>query len=136
MLVNTCNIDHRVTLLDTAMHRMLRIAFINHYQIYWNFYNLGERKRKLTAAVLSDHHGQKKGKKSKEGLEGEDIGAIGRILQKALQKRTREKLEADGVRVIESLVHVPVSSSGGSLSSGRTSMSDMRSEDLSQPSVT
>ena len=75
----------------------------------------GERKRKLTAAVLSDHHGQKKGKKSKEGLEGEDIGAIGRILQKALQKRTSQKLggdvgAADTVKVIESVIHVPISS--------------------------
>lgn len=112
----------------------MHVALNNHSQIYFHQYDLGERKRKLTAAVLSDHHGQKKGKKSKEGLEGEDIGAIGRILQKALQKRTREKAEADGVRVIESVVHVPVSA-GGSLSSGRTSMSDMHSEDLSQPSV-
>lgn len=66
--------------------------------------------------MLSDHHGQKKGKKSKEGLEGEDIGAIGRILQKALQKRTSQKLggedaSANGnVKVIESVIHVPISS--------------------------
>ena len=79
--------------------------------------HLGERKRKLTAAVLSDHHGQKKGKKSKEGLEGEDIGAIGRILQKALQKRTNQKLgigadagATGAVQVIESVIHVPISS--------------------------
>lgn len=103
---------------------------------------LGERKRKLTAAVLSDHHGQKKGKKSKEGLEGEDIGAIGRILQKALQKRASERAEAVGsVRVIESVIHVPVSTtasarSSSSLSSGRTSVGDLTNEDLSQPSVT
>jgi hypothetical protein len=65
----------------------------------------GERKRQLTAAVLSDNHGkEKKGKKGKEG-EG-DIGEIGRILQKALQ-RSREKAEEQGtssssVTVIES----------------------------------
>jgi hypothetical protein len=125
----------RVALFGTSLCRRLRTTFINRCQIPSDLCKLGERKRKLTAAVLSDHHGQKKGKKSKEGLEGEDIGAIGRILQKALQKRTREKQEADGVRVIESVIHVPVPA-GGSLSSGRTSMSDMHSEDLSQPSMT
>lgn len=51
---------------------------------------IGERKRKLTSAVLSDTHGMhtKKG----EGLtekrnihaDQDDIGAIGRILQKSL----------------------------------------------------
>ena len=93
---------------------------------------------------MSDHHGQKKGKKSKEGLEGEDIGAIGRILQKALQKRASEKAGAEAVgsvRVIESVIHVPVSTtasarSSSSLSSGRTSVGDLCNEDLSQPSVT
>lgn len=68
----------------------------------------GERKRQLTAAVLSDNHGkEKKGKKSKEG-EG-DIGEIGRILQKALQRSALNQLEkskeegtSSGVTVVES----------------------------------
>lgn len=130
-----CSLVFTVNLSYLCNSRTLYIAGSNNIQNNNNLLKLGERKRKLTAAVLSDHHGQKKGKKSKEGLEGEDIGAIGRILQKALQKRTREKAEASGVRVIESVIQVPVSA-GGSLSSGRTSLSDMHSEDLSQPSVT
>jgi hypothetical protein len=75
----------------------------------------GERKRKLTAAVLSDHHAVKKGKKGKEGVAGEgDIGAIGRILQKALQ-RSREKAEqaasggsSSSIKVIESTEYVDI----------------------------
>ena len=120
-------------------------------------YSVGERKRKLTAAVLSDHHGAKKGKKAKDVADGEgDIGAIGRILQKALQKRTREKEIITGgglesVTVIEGVIHVSVSehkleesrnkvmtatSSSSSLSSGRTSGSDLYSiDDLSQKST-
>ena len=119
---------------------------------------LGERKRQLTAAVLSDHHGAKKGKKAKDSADGEgDIGAIGRILQRALQKRTREKegiatpnRSQGGVKVIESVMHVSVSAvnseesrnrivttvSNSSLSSGRTSGSDTYSmDDLSQKSA-
>ena len=102
--------------------------------------------------MLSDHHGVKKGKKAKEGLDGEaDIGAIGRILQRALQKRSREveeKAAGGGVRVIERTIYPPSMASKGegggagmvttesssSLSSTRTSI-DAFSDDLSQPSV-
>lgn len=63
----------------------------------------GERKRKLTTAVLSDHHSHNSEVKKSRGrqtkgtqqgnVEGEDadIGAIGRILQRALQKRGENK---------------------------------------------
>ena len=107
--------------------------------------------------MLSDHHGAKKGKKTKDVADGEgDIGAIGRILQKALQKRSRDKEITIGgglesVRVIGSVIHVPVSkdkleesrsrimtatSSSSSLSSGRTSGNDLYSiDDLSQNST-
>ena len=58
---------------------------------------LGERKRKLTSAVLS-HHQRKKGKISSEGdnldFDEDDIGGIGRILQKSLL-RNKEKWDSN-----------------------------------------
>jgi hypothetical protein len=64
----------------------------------------GERKSKLTAAVLSDHHSSKaKGQADVEraDAEHEDIGAIGRILQRALQKN-REKQQKGSTAVAQS----------------------------------
>ena len=61
--------------------------------------SLGERKRKLTSAVLS-HQQRKKGKSSLDGdnhdfdFDEDDIGGIGRILQKSLS-RNREKQDCD-----------------------------------------
>lgn len=58
----------------------------------------GERKSKLTAAVLSDHHASR-GKGQPGGgsadADHEDIGAIGRILQKALQKNREKQLQVE-----------------------------------------
>lgn len=56
----------------------------------------GERKSKLTAAVLSDHHSSRgKGQAGGDSADAdhEDIGAIGRILQKALQKNREKQLQ-------------------------------------------
>lgn len=77
---------------------------------------LGERKRKLTAAVLADRHSsegkgtrcmsnERSGEVSDSEEEG-DIGAIGRILLKALQ-RNREKSEAV-IHSISSLLAVDI----------------------------
>ena len=57
---------------------------------------LGERKRKLTSAVLS-HHQRKKGKISSgdnQDFDEDDIGGIGRILQKSLL-RNKEKRDSN-----------------------------------------
>lgn len=71
-----------------------------------DIFDMGERKSKLTEAVLRDNSGAgvmedeggeeektdktKKGKDKKSSEEGlVDIGTIGRILQKALQRLTR-----------------------------------------------
>jgi hypothetical protein len=65
---------------------------------------LGERKRKLTAAVLSDHHSfrdkatngasKDSGEISDCEIEG-DIGVIGRILLKALQRNKQKNDQVD-----------------------------------------
>ena len=71
------------------------------YEYNWLF--PGERKRKLTSAVLSDYHGAhaKKGRGRPKGgvatIEEEDIGAIGRLLQKSLQRRKDKNDEAANV---------------------------------------
>eukprot|EP01035_Chromulina_nebulosa_P018987 gene18987-24802_t len=53
-------------------------------------YEMGERKRQLSEAVLSDH--RIKGKLKKSNGEDDDIGAIGWILKRALSKVTNNVL--------------------------------------------
>ena len=59
-----------------------------------NFYTVatGERKRKLTSAVLDQSQGKGRAKGAKDDENDEEIGAIGRILKNALQKN-KEKNE-------------------------------------------
>lgn len=66
-----------------------------------DIYEMGERKRQLSSAVLSDHRttdsekkkptgkgagGKRKGAQADDDDDDGDVGAIGRILQKALQR--------------------------------------------------
>lgn len=57
-----------------------------------DIYDMGERKRQLSTAVLSDDRANssktsnRKGGHANNGDDDEDIGAIGRILQRALQR--------------------------------------------------
>lgn len=73
-----------------------------------DIFDMGERKSRLTEAVLNDNvpapaddedDGEEKKGKGKKKASGDDeslgdIGSIGRILQKALQRLSRPKTEA------------------------------------------
>jgi SWI/SNF-related matrix-associated actin-dependent regulator 1 of chromatin subfamily A len=66
-----------------------------------DIYDMGERKRKLSHAVLSDEReGRTPGAKktSATATEGEDMNAIGKMLQRALARRAAVAAEAKEVK--------------------------------------